>query len=76
MARIERNGFLVIPELFSGEEIAQINAALEPLFAETSDANIREKTSGEVRTISTIAHLDGFLDLGLPELLTAEIILI
>lgn len=50
MAQIERDGFLVLPELFSTDELAAINAALEPLFREESDANIREKDSGEVRT--------------------------
>ncbi len=50
LQEIERNGFLLIPDLFSHDEVAAINAALEPLFAETSEANVREKDSGEVRT--------------------------
>lgn len=47
---IDRDGFLMIPDLFSNEEVSAMNAALDPLFAESSDANIREKKSGKVRT--------------------------
>ncbi len=50
LASIQRDGFLVLPDLFSSEEVAAMNAALAPLFAETSEANVREKKSGEVRT--------------------------
>lgn len=50
LEQIEEDGFLLLPELFSAEEVAAINAELETLFADDDDANIREKKSGEVRT--------------------------
>jgi ectoine hydroxylase len=46
----EENGFLILPELFSAEEVAEIRQAMERMFAEDSEANIREKKSGVVRT--------------------------
>ncbi len=50
LAQIERDGFLVLPELFSPAEVALMRAQLPALFAEDNPANIREKDSGEVRT--------------------------
>ena len=50
LRNLEQDGFLVLPGLFSDVEVNAINGALEPLFAEDTDANIREKKSGEVRT--------------------------
>lgn len=49
-AAFERDGFLVLPDLFSADEVATLRAALPALFTEDSPANIREKASGEVRT--------------------------
>lgn len=46
----EENGFLVLPDLFSAEEVGTIRAAMERVFAEEDEANIREKKSGVVRT--------------------------
>src|SRR5471032_1101218 len=48
--RFDAQGFLILPELFSPDEIAVLRAALPALYAETTPANIREKRSGEVRT--------------------------
>ncbi len=48
--RFNRDGFLVLPELFSLAEIAVLRDALPALYAEENPANIREKRSGEVRT--------------------------
>ncbi|MFI4985979.1 MAG: phytanoyl-CoA dioxygenase family protein [Alphaproteobacteria bacterium] len=45
-----RRGFLVLPGLFSSREVEVLRAALAPVFAEDSPANVREKLSGEVRT--------------------------
>jgi len=50
LAAFERDGFLILPELFSPEEVAVIRAALPPLFAEETEANIVEKAGGAVRT--------------------------
>lgn len=48
--RYEREGFLILPGLFSAEEVARLRARLPALFAEDTPANVREKHSGEVRT--------------------------
>jgi len=48
--RYGRDGFLVLPELFSAEEVALLRAALVEVFAQDTPANIREKDSDEVRT--------------------------
>lgn len=45
-----RDGFLVIPNLFSAEEVEILRARLPAIFGENNPANIREKHSGEVRT--------------------------
>ncbi len=50
LERFERDGFLVLPELFSAPEIAALGARLPALFAEDDPANVREKQGGEVRT--------------------------
>jgi len=47
---IEQDGFVVLPGLFSPREVDVLRAALAPVFAEDSPANVREKGSGEVRT--------------------------
>ena len=44
------NGFLVIPELFSAEEIAGIRRAMDRVFEQEDAANIKEKKSVLVRT--------------------------
>ena len=48
--RFDADGFLVLPNLFTPDEIAVLRAALPALYAEETPANIREKRSGEVRT--------------------------
>jgi len=45
-----RDGFLVLPNLFSPAEVAILKGALPAVYAEENPANIREKKSGEVRT--------------------------
>ncbi len=50
LARFERDGLLVLPGLFSPEEIARLRAELPALFAEDHPGNIREQDSAEVRT--------------------------
>jgi ectoine hydroxylase len=50
LARYHEDGFLVLPGLFSPPEVAAMREALGALLAEDTPANIREKSSGEVRT--------------------------
>lgn len=46
----DRDGFIVFPERFSRAEVDEINATLEILMAQDVEQNIREKSSGVVRT--------------------------
>src|SRR5262249_40891543 len=50
LRQFERDGYLVLPSLFSLREVEVLRSALAPVFAEDSPANVREKLSGEVRT--------------------------
>jgi ectoine hydroxylase len=50
LAEFHAQGFLILPALFSPVEVSVLRAELPRLFAEDTPANIREKTSGEVRT--------------------------
>lgn len=51
LADFRAQGFLVLPALFSRAEVDVLRAELPRLFAEDTPANIREKASGEVRTV-------------------------
>jgi ectoine hydroxylase len=46
----EENGYLILPSLFSAEEIALLRAQLPHLYSEDDPGNIREKDGGVVRT--------------------------
>lgn len=48
--RFERDGLLVLPGVFSRAEVNALRTRLPALFAEEVPQNIREKSSGEVRT--------------------------
>ncbi len=50
LADFERDGFLILPDLFSPDEVAILRAALPAVFAEDTPANVVEKASGQVRT--------------------------
>jgi ectoine hydroxylase len=50
LARCDREGLLLLPDLFSPREVEVMRARLPKLFAEDNPANIREKESKEVRT--------------------------
>ncbi|HEY5870896.1 MAG TPA: phytanoyl-CoA dioxygenase family protein, partial [Candidatus Tectomicrobia bacterium] len=50
VAQFHEHGFLILPGLFSDEEVTVLRQAQEEVFAEETEANIREKKSGEVRT--------------------------
>jgi ectoine hydroxylase len=50
LGEYQRDGVIALPERFSGDEIAEINCALEELMSHDVPENIREKSSGVVRT--------------------------
>ncbi len=50
LAKFRENGFLVLPDLFSRDEVAILNRAREAVFSQSTEADIIEKKSGEVRT--------------------------
>lgn len=50
LASLDRNGFLVIPDLFSGQEVSAIRSRLPHLISQSHPGNIVEKSSGVVRT--------------------------
>ena len=50
LAQFQRDGFLLLPDLFSPEEVEILRSRLPKLFAQDVAANIREKESNEVRT--------------------------
>lgn len=50
LAEFDENGFVLLPDVFTGKEVAILNEARQAVFAEETDANIIEKKSGEVRT--------------------------
>jgi len=47
---LNRQGFLVLPDLFSGAEVDALRSRLPALFADGHAGNIVERESGEVRT--------------------------
>ena len=50
IARYEEDGFLILPSLFSAEEVEALRSELPRLFAEHRPENFREKESDAVRT--------------------------
>jgi ectoine hydroxylase len=46
----DQNGYLILPSVFSSEEVALLRRQLPPLFSTDHPANIREKEGGAVRT--------------------------
>ncbi len=50
LAEFEQTGIVVLPGRFSLEEVAELNGALDELIDEQVPQNIREKSSGVVRT--------------------------
>jgi ectoine hydroxylase len=47
---LQRDGFLLLPDLFSTREVEILQSRMPALLADRDDANIIEKESGEVRT--------------------------
>ncbi len=56
LEQLDVDGFLVLPSLFSPEEVTCLKSRQAGLLAESNEANIIEKESGEVRTAMGI-HL-------------------
>ncbi len=52
----QTEGYLFLPEVFSGAEIAALNAELPELFAQDRPENVREKDGRTVRTIFAAQH--------------------
>lgn len=50
LADLDRSGFLVLPDIFSAEEVSGIRTRLPALFAQDHPGNVIEKASGVVRT--------------------------
>lgn len=50
LSNLQRDGFLILPSLFTSEEVELIQSRMPTILAEQNDANIIEKESGEVRT--------------------------
>ena len=48
--QFDHDGFLVLPALFSADEVEVLCGELDSLFAEDCPENFRERASGEVRT--------------------------
>jgi len=58
LSDLERDGFLLIPDLFTGIEIDRLQARLPALLAADTEANIVEKSSGQVRTAMALHQRD------------------
>ena len=56
IARFRDDGFLILPSLFSAEEVTALKAELPRLFAERRPENFRERRSDAVRTAMAL-HL-------------------
>ena len=50
LASLNTQGFLVLPDLFSGSEVDALRSRLPAVFADGHEGNIVERESGEVRT--------------------------
>ncbi len=50
LASFERDGFVVLPDRFGADEVAELNEILPELAGEDCAENIRERSSGVVRT--------------------------
>ena len=50
LASFENQGFLVLSNLFSSDEVKEIKDVMGELFSEDNPANIREAKGGQVRT--------------------------
>ena len=58
LALLDEQGFLVLPDWFSVDEVQSIRSRLPTLFGEDHPANVVEKHSGEVRTAMGLHQRD------------------
>jgi ectoine hydroxylase len=58
LQQLDRDGFLVLPSLFSSEEVERLRSRQAGLLAQQCDSNIIERDSGEVRTAMAIHQRD------------------
>lgn len=59
LAAYERDGFLVLPELFSADEVAAMKAELRRIQAIDTDHLVRERAGGIAKTIYRVHEADG-----------------
>ena len=50
LKEIDENGYVILPDWFSKEEVNNLRKAMKTVFHEKTEANVVEKSSGEVRT--------------------------
>ena len=50
LKEIKENGYVILPDCFSDEEVNNLHKAMTTVFKEKTEANIIEKSSGVVRT--------------------------
>ena len=50
LKEIDENGYVILPEWFSIEEVNNLRKEMTIVFNEKTEANVVEKSSGEVRT--------------------------
>ncbi|NKB53406.1 MAG: hypothetical protein GKR97_14490 [Rhizobiaceae bacterium] len=58
LKNLNRDGFVILPELFSESEIDTLNAKIPGLWAQDTEANIREKNSNEIRMAMAVHQRD------------------
>jgi len=58
LQRFHRDGFLILPKLFSAAEVEVLRAAMQRTFRQDSPANITEKHSSVVRTAMALHQRD------------------
>ena len=50
LKEIDENGYIILPDWFSNEEVNNLCKEMKIVFNEKTEANVVEKSSGEVRT--------------------------
>ena len=58
MSDLHQDGFIILPDLFTVEEVDALAARVPALWAEDTPANIREKSSNEVRMALALHQRD------------------
>ena len=50
VAQFDEQGYLFLPDVFNGDEVATLSAELDGIFAQDRPENVREKDGKTVRT--------------------------